>query len=166
MVQTSFVLLTFIAVVLDYIYCYDCEQLGKKQCERVQHLIGKICHSKADVQEIEDDCIGLPYKKTIKCINVHCSNTNKGDPIKNRSAVMSNVSVTNKTIPQINRASQECEDCKSHFDYADVEISCKAQCSCATVIASSLFIYMVLVLRMYFFWKLEKKNCDRKEKLN
>ena len=151
MVRTSFVLLTFIAVILDYIYCYDCEQLGKIQCERIQHLIAKRCQSEAVVQSVEDACVNLPYRKTIKCINVHCSNTHNKNPILNQSAVMSNVSVTNNTIPQINRASQECEDCKSHFDYAEVEISCKAQCSCATVVATSLFVYMVLVLRMYLF---------------
>merc|ERR1711879_238887 len=102
------------------------------------------------VQTVEDACIDRPYKETIKCINVHCSPKIKKDSFKDQSDVISNVSVSNNTLPQIYRVSQECQDCRDKYAANGVEDSdCNRYCSSATELVGQYLVYIVLVIRLY-----------------
>lgn len=147
MVPSSFVLLIFSTVILEYNYCYECEQLPRKNCERINRIIAKICDSKAISQSVVNDCIALPYKKAVHCIKAHCSNTLQNYPIKSRSAApMSNLTVSNNTIPEMYRT-DDCAECKENMNVIYVDAACAVVCDNASCFFNGSFALIIMVLR-------------------
>ena len=154
MAGTCFIFWIFSVTILEYVYCFECEQFGKINCERIQHIIAKKCSSEESVKSIEEACIDLSYKKTVNCIRAHCSNTLTIFPIKSQSAVKSNVSsVLNNTVTDMYR--DMCADCMVNFN--NDESMCPSECAASARGAgvckcSWLFVFIILILRLLLFF--------------